>query len=156
MSIVAISSYVASKTIYNAIYPEVLIKSILSITSSLVSNIYHMVTTTQDIDLKKILITSDIINDITIIKSFIEEKHEKELENVNKTILTCIHNIEDTLKEIDDVIKCINNKFEIHQKMWFSYFRSYDISVEKERIIFLSDRLKHRFELLIKIYSTLK
>lgn len=151
MSIVAISTYVASRTIYNTFYPEILIKSIVSITSSLISNIYHILTTTQDIDLKKILVTSDIIHDITIIKSFTEEK---ELEN--KTILTCIHNINETLKEIDDVIKSINNKFEIHQKIWFSYFRSYDISFEKERIIFLSNRLKHRFELLIKIYSTLK
>lgn len=153
MSIVAISTYVASRTIYNALYPEVLIKSIVSITSRLISNIYHIVTTTQDIDLKKILVTTDIIHDITIIKSFIEEKEERV---ENKTILTCIHNIDETLKDIDDTIKSINNKFEIHQKMWFSYFRSYDISLEKERIIFLSDRLKHRFEILIKISSTLK
>jgi hypothetical protein len=153
MSIVAISTYVVSKTIYNALYPEVLIKSITSLTSALISNIYNIVSTTRDIDLKKILLTSDIIHDITIIKSFIEEKEVKE---VNKTLLTCYHNIDETLKEIDDVIKSINIKFENHQKMWFSYFRSYDISFEKESIILLSDRLKHRFELLIKISSTIK
>jgi len=153
MSIVAISTYVVSKTLYNTLYPEVLIKSITSLTSTLISNIYHIVSTTRDIDLKKILVTTDIIHDITIIKSFIEEKEIKE---VNKTLLTCYHNIDETLKEIDDVIKNINNKFENHQKMWFSYFRSYDISLEKESIILLSDRLKHRFELLIKISSTIK
>lgn len=153
MSIVAISTYVVSKTLYNALYPEVLIKSITSLTSTLISNIYNIVSTTRDIDLKKILLTTDIIHDITIIKSFIEEKEVKE---VNKTLLTCYHNIDETLKEIDDVIKNINNKFENHQKMWFSYFRSYDISLEKESIILLSDRLKHRFELLIKISSTIK
>lgn len=153
MSIVAISTYVVSKTIYNALYPEVLIKSITSLTSALISNIYNIVSTTRDIDLKKILLTSDIIHDITIIKSFIEEKEVKE---VNKTLLTCYHNIDETLKEIDDVIKSINIKFENHQKMWFSYFRRYDISFEKESIILLSDRLKHRFELLIKISSTIK
>ena len=156
MSIVAISTYVVSKTIYNALYPEVLIKSITSLTSALISNIYHIVSTTRDIDLKKILLTTDIIHDITIIKSFIEEKEVKEVKEVNKTLLTCYHNIDETLKEIDDVIKSINNKFENHQKIWFSYFRSYDISLEKESIILLSDRLKHRFELLIKISSTIK
>ena len=89
MSIVAISTYVVSKTIYNALYPEVLIKSITSLTSALISNIYHIVSTTRDIDLKKILLTTDIIHDITIIKSFIEEKEVKEVKEVNKTLLTC-------------------------------------------------------------------
>ena len=152
MSIIAISTYVASRTLYSALYPEVIIKSITSITTSLISGIYNLITITQDVDLKKILITSDIIHDITIIKSFIKDLEKTE----NNTIVTCIHNLNETLKEIETTVNSIKNKFELHQKMWFSYFRSYDISLEKESIIFLSNQLKHRFELLIKISSTLK
>ena len=152
MSIVAISTYVASRTLYTAIYPEIIIKSITSVTASLISGIYNLITITQDLDLKKILITSDIIHDITIIKSFIKELEDTK----NNTILTCVHNLNETLKELETTVNLIKNKFELHQKMWFSYFRSYDISSEKESITFLSNQLKHRFELLIKISSTLK
>lgn len=152
MSIVAISTYVASRTLYTALYPEIIIKSITTITSSLISGIYNLITLTQDIDLKKILVTSDIVHDITVIKSFVKELEKTE----NNTILTCVHNLNETLKEIETTVNSIKNKFEVHQKMWFSYFRSYDISSEKDSIIFLSNQLKHRFELLIKISSTLK
>ena len=152
MSIVAISTYVASRTLYTALYPEIIIKSITTITSSLISGIYNLITITQDIDLKKILVTSDIVHDITVIKSFVKELEKTE----NNTILTCVHNLNETLKEIETTVNSIKNKFEVHQKMWFSYFRSYDISSEKDSIIFLSNQLKHRFELLIKISSTLK
>ena len=152
MSIVAISTYVASRTLYTALYPEIIIKSITTITSSLISGIYNLITLTQDIDLKKILVTSDIVHDITVIKSFVKELEKTE----NNTILTCVHNLNETLKEIETTVNSIKNKFELHQKMWFSYFRSYDISSEKDSIIFLSNQLKHRFELLIKISSTLK
>ena len=152
MSIVAISTYVASRTLYTALYPEIIIKSITTLTSSLISGIYNLITITQDIDLKKILVTSDIIHDITVIKSFVKELEKTE----NNTILTCVHNLNETLKEIETTVNSIKNKFELHQKMWFSYFRSYDISSEKENILFLSNQLKHRFELLIKISSTLK
>ena len=152
MSIVAISTYVASRTLYTALYPEIIIKSITTITSSLISGIYNLITITQDIDLKKILVTSDIVHDITVIKSFVKELEKTE----NNTILTCVHNLNQTLKEIETTVNSIKNKFELHQKMWFSYFRSYDISSEKDSIIFLSNQLKHRFELLIKISSTLK
>ena len=152
MSIVAISTYVASRTLYTALYPEIIIKSITTITSSLISGIYNLITITQDIDLKKILVTSDIVHDITVIKSFVKELEKTE----NNTILTCVHNLNQTLKEIETTVNSIKNKFELHQKMWFSYFRSYDISSEKESITFLSNQLKHRFELLIKISSTLK
>ena len=96
MSIVAISTYVASRTLYTALYPEIIIKSITTITSSLISGIYNLITLTQDIDLKKILVTSDIVHDITVIKSFVKELEKTE----NNTILTCVHNLNQTLKEI--------------------------------------------------------
>lgn len=152
MSIVAISTYVASRTLYTALYPEIIIKSITTLTSSLISGIYNLITLTQDIDLKKILVTSDIVHDITVIKSFVKELEKTE----NNTVMTCVHNLNETLKELETTVNSIKNKFELHQKMWFSYFRSYDISSEKDSIIFLSNQLKHRFELLIKISSTLK
>ena len=151
MSLV-LSTYIASRTLYNILCPEILIKSIRILTSSLLSGIYNLISITKDIDLQKILISTDLIHDITIIKSFIED-----LENTkNKTILASINNLNETLKELEHTINSITNKIEYHKILWFSYFRSYDITSEKESLVFLSNQLKHRFNLLIKISTTLK
>ena len=48
------------------------------------------------------------------------------------------------------------NKFESHKNFWFSYFRSYDITSEKQNLKFLSNQLKHRFNILIKISMSIK
>ena len=81
----------------------------------------------------------------------------KDLENTkNKTILASINNLNETLKELEHTINSITNKIEYHKILWFSYFRSYDITSEKESLVFLSNQLKHRFNLLIKISTTLK
>ena len=147
-------SIIAVATLYNILYPfqHILINSI-SLSSSLLTGIYNLISTTKDTDLRKILLISDIINDITVIKSFIEEIEEK---NQNKTLLVCINNLNDTLEQLEKIINSINKKFEEHNNLWFSYFRSYDITSEKENIIFLSGQLKHRFELLIKISPKFK
>ena len=152
MSIVTISTFVASRALYNVLCPEILIKSVTTLTTSLISGVYHLISITKDTDLHKILITSDIIHDVTIIKSYIEDMEKTE----NKTILACIHNLNDTLTQLEHTINSITKKFELHKSLWFSYFRSYDITSEKESVLFLTEQLKHRFELLIKISSTIK
>jgi len=135
MSII-LSSYIASRALYNILCPEILFKSI-----------------TKDTELQDIILSSDIIHDITVIKSFIESINKRD---PNKTIIECINNINETLQQLENTINSITNKFELHKKLWFSYFRSYDITSEKNTLKFLSNQLKHRFNILIKISTTLK
>jgi hypothetical protein len=151
MSLITISSYVASRTLYTVLSPELVINSVTSLSSSLLKGLYHLITITNDSELHKILITTDIIHDITIIKSFIEDLQKTN----NKTITSSINNLNETLTTLDTTIESITKKFELHKTLWFSSYRSYNISSEKETLIFLSEQLKHRFNLLIKISSSL-
>ena len=97
--------------------------------------------------MQKLLSKTDILHDIIVIKSFIDETGK------NTTIDVCIENLRETLSELESNISSITSKIENHNKLWFSYFRSYNINSEKEKIPFLIEKLKHRFDLLIKIKS---
>jgi len=152
MSII-LSSYIASRALYNILCPEILFKSITALTGSLLTGIYNLISITKDTELQDIILSSDIIHDITVIKSFIESINKRDH---NKTIIECINNINETLQQLENTINSITNKFELHKKLWFSYFRSYDITSEKNTLKFLSNQLKHRFNILIKISTTLK
>lgn len=147
-----LSSYIASRALYNILCPEILLKSIIGLTGSILKGIYNLISITKDTELQDIILSSDIIHDITVIKSFIENISKPD----NKTIMECINNINDTLQQLENTINSITNKFELHKNLWFSYFRSYDITSEKDTLKFLSNQLKHRFNILIKISTTLK
>lgn len=145
MSIVTLSSIVASQMLY----PELIVKTITTLSTNLIFSVQYLIKISQnDLELQKILIKSDILQDINIIKSFIEESKYKEK---SSTILSCIHNINETLEELEKNITSITQKIKEHDEKWLKYFRSYDISIEKEIIPFLIDKLKHRFDMLIKI-----
>ena len=151
MSLV-LSTYIASRTLYNILSPEILLKSITSLTGSVLKGIYNLISVTKDTELQEIILSSDIIHDITVIKFFIEDINKPD----NKTVIECINNINETLKQLENTINTITNKFELHKNLWFSYFRSYDITCEKDTLKFLSNQLKHRFNILIQISTTLK
>jgi hypothetical protein len=145
MSIVTISSLLVA----NILYPELIIKSITSISTNIISGIYHLISITNDADLQNLLISTDIIEDIKIIKSFIENKDIFK----NETQISCVQNLNKTLIELETNINSITKKIEYHKTLWFSYIRSYDISKEKQNTSELIKQLNHRFELLIKICS---
>ena len=151
MSLV-LSTYIASRTLYNILSPEILLKSITSLTGSVLKGIYNLISVTKDTELQEIILSSDIIHDITVIKFFIEDINKPD----NKTVIECINNINETLKQLENTINIITNKFESHKNFWFSYFRSYDITSEKQNLKFLSNQLKHRFNILIKISMSIK
>ena len=132
-------------------YPEIIVRSVISLSANLIYSVKYLATISKtDFELQKLLSTTDILHDIIVIKSLIEEK-----ENVrNNTVDVCIENIRETLSELESNISSITSKIENHNKLWFSYFRSYNITLEKEQIPFLIEKLKHRFDLLIKIKST--
>lgn len=155
MSLIAISTMAtASMTASSIIYSTNIIKSLICLTTDVTKNIYNLIKISNDVELQNILLKSDIINDISIIKLFVEE--ESKINENNKTIISCLNNITETLKNLEININSLTNKINLNKQLYFSYFRSYNISEEKKNIIFLIDQLKHRFNILIKIISVMK
>jgi phenylalanyl-tRNA synthetase alpha subunit len=134
-------------------YPELILRSSVSIATSLVTSVNYLISISHnDLDLHNLLISSDIVTDINIIKNFIEEKQHS---NHSETVRVCIENLSNTLSELENNIKNITTKIEEHNKLWFYRFRSYNITKEKASIPILIDQMRHRFDLLIKISSNL-
>lgn len=153
MSIIAISS-LSSLVASRLLYSDVILKTITSLSGNLISSVQYLKKISEnDIDLQKLLNNSDITQDILIIKSFIEENQENFNSN---TLLACINNLNETLSELEIHINSITKKIKDHEQLWFRYFRYYDISKEKEIVPLLIEKLRHRFNMLIKISSIIK
>jgi len=138
------------------IYPEVILKSTITITSSLINSIQYLNTITKKTnnnELNTYLNLNEVVEDIGIIKSFIEEKQNSNLES--KTMNICIENLSLILYELEHNINSITRKIENHHNLWFNYFRSYNISSESSKIPKLIEKMRHRFEILIKISSVI-
>ena len=136
------------------VYPELILRSSVSIANSLVTSVKYLISISKDdIDLQALLITNDIIEDINVIKTFIHEKQEEN--NTSDTVKLCIDNLSKTLEDLEKHINSITNKIENHKTLWFNYFRSYNITHEKAVIPLLIRQMKHRFDLLVKITSSL-
>jgi hypothetical protein len=145
------ASFLITAAVSNIICPKIITDSMTVLTTKLITSIYHVISISNDFELQQILLTSDIIQDIEVIKSYVEEKHK---ENINSnSLLTCINNLNKTLTELESNIDSITKKIEIHKTLWFSSWRSYDITKEKANITLLIKQLNHRFELLVKISS---
>ena len=135
------------------VYPDLIIRSSISIANSLVSSVRYLISISKDdVDFESILITNDIIEDINVIKTFIHEKQDK---NTSDTVKLCIDNLSKTLEDLEKHIINITTKIEVHKKLWFNYFRSYNITHEKSLIPILLRQMKHRFDLLVRITSSL-
>lgn len=136
------------------INPEIIFTNGYYIANNLVSSISYLRTLSHsDNELKELMTNTDILEDIGIIKTFIEEK---KLKNNSQTIRVCIDNLNQTLINLETNINSITTKIENHKKIWFNSFRSYNISIEKIQIPKLVLQMKHRFELLIKISSVIE
>ena len=136
------------------ILPELILRSTVSIASNLIVSANYLISISKDdFELQKILTESDIIQDISILKHFIEEKA---MQNHSSTVSNCIENLNKTMAELEDNINNITNKIENHKILWFGFARSYNICEEKRKIPILIEQLKHRFEILIKISASLK
>lgn len=144
------TTYLITAAVTNILCPKLITDSVVSLSSKLILSIYNIVLISNDIELEKLFISSDIIQDIEVINSFVKEKYK----NIdNESILTCLNNLNKTLIDIKSNIDTIRLKIESHKKIWFSTFRNYDINKEKEIIAILIKQLNHRFELLVKISS---
>lgn len=131
------------------VLPEIIIRSSVSITSNLIASVSYLNTVLKgDPELRKLLQLSDILNEINIIHTYIEEKQY----NIEiRSISMCLSVLEDTMKDLEKNIITITSKLQNHSKLWFHRLRSYDIEFEKEQIIILHAKMKSQFELLIKI-----
>jgi len=106
-----------------------------------------------DSKLQNLLNLNDIIEEIGIIKSFIEEKQQKPHES--RTIDICLENLGQILSELEKNVNSITFKIENHKTLWFHGLRSYDIENESKIIPILKEKMKQRFEILIKISSVI-
>ena len=135
------------------LYPEIVIRSTLSIASNLVSSSSYLNSLIKnDTNLQKLLNLNDIIEDIGIIKCFIEEKQKQ---NTSKTLGICLENLGEILKELERNIDSVIYKIENHKHLWFNSIRSYNIVNESKNIPILLEKMNHRFEILIKISSVI-
>lgn len=135
------------------LYPEIVIRSTISIASNLVTSVNYLnYLIKNDSHLQKLLNLNDIIEDIGIIKSFIEEKQKQ---NSSKTLDICLENLGQILIDLEENINRITYKIENHKNLWFHNFRSYNVKIESENIPILIEKMNHRFEILIKISSAL-
>lgn len=137
------------------LYPEIIIRSTVSITSNLISSIHYLSSISKgDAELQKLLAESDIVTDITVIKCFIIESEK--LSERSPSVNNCIKNLSRTLENLEANINSISRKIQIHKQLWFRQFRSYNIQKEMELIPHLIIKMKHRFELLITIANAIK
>ena len=95
---------------------------------------------------------NDIIEDIGIINSFVEEKQKQ---NKSKTLDICLENLGQILNDLEKNINSVIYKIENHKKLWFKSFRSYNINDEIKNIPILLEKMNHRFEIVIKISSAI-
>jgi len=137
----------------NIINPEIILKNGYFLANNLLSSVLYLKTLSHaDNELKEIMTNTDILEDIGIIKTFIEEK---KLKTDSLSVQVCIDNLNQTLITLEENINSITSKIENHKKLWFNSFRSYNIQSEKTQIPKLVKQMKHRFEILIKISSVI-
>ena len=135
------------------LYPEIVIRSTISIASNLVYSVKYLNSLiTHDTHLQNLLNLNDIIEDIGIINSFVEEKQKQ---NKSKTLDICLENLGQILNDLEKNINSVIYKIENHKKLWFKSFRSYNINDEIKNIHILLEKMNHRFEIVIKISSAI-
>lgn len=98
-----------------------------------------------DVELNEIITENDVVQDIIIIKSFLEEIEKT---NQSKTVSLCIQNLAVTLEKLEKTLTSITTKIDNHKQLWFNSFRSYDIKNEKVLFPKLVNQMNHRFDIL--------
>ena len=96
-------------------YPEIILRNMFSISNNIIASIkYLMQLAKVDSELFQILEDSDVLADIGIIKSFIDEKKIQ-----GNAMKIAINNLQETLHELDALLNKMMNKVKNHQNLWF-------------------------------------
>ena len=126
---------------------EFLLKNTIALTGSILTNINFIRSyKIRDDELDKIFIDCDILSDIGIIKTYLQEHR-----NESATFKASVQNLNETLFYLEAEITTLTTKIRDHHQKWFYYYRYYDIIPEKKKIFMLIHQMNHRFEMLLKI-----
>ena len=132
--------------------PEFILTSGIQIATNLINSVNFLIKLSHsDSDLKNLLTTSDVLDDLGIIKQFILE--QKSREHTQQSVSVCIDSLNQTLIQLENNINSITQKIQNHRNLWFNFIRSYGIDEEKKQIPILINKMRHRFELTIKMIT---
>ena len=132
--------------------PEFILTSGVQIATNLINSVNFLIKLSHsDSDLKNLLTTSDVLEDLGIIKQFILE--QKSREHIQPSVSVCIDSLNQTLTQLENNINLITQKIQNHRNLWFGFMRSYGIETEKKQIPILIEKMRHRFELTIKMIT---
>tara|TARA_B110000971_G_scaffold161285_1_gene164830 strand:- start:44 stop:466 length:423 start_codon:yes stop_codon:yes gene_type:complete len=108
--------------------------------------VYHpdIKNTTDKIDLYNKLIIID--NFMKIIPTYLED---------NICISTSLQSIHEIILQIQNELELINNIIETHSQKYFYYFRKHDYYIQLENIVNYKKILDERFNILLKLITTL-
>tara|TARA_B100001564_G_scaffold358441_1_gene377118 strand:- start:4770 stop:5228 length:459 start_codon:yes stop_codon:yes gene_type:complete len=104
-------------------------------------------------DIKKTTDRIDLYSKLMIIDNFMKII-PNDLEN-NKCISTSLQSIHDIILQIQNELELINNIIETHSQKYFYYFRKHDYYVQLENIVNYKKILDERFDILLKLITTL-
>lgn len=94
---------------------------------------------------------SDTLDDVSVIKKFIENESERLETDIS--LKMCLENLNKSLSELEDITLLLTKKIERHKKKWFSTYRRYNISKEKILLHAVLDKVSRKFDMLTKIIS---
>ena len=104
-------------------------------------------------DIKKTTDKIDLYSKLMVIDNFMKII-PTDLEK-NKCISTSLQSIHDIILQIQNELELINNIIETHSEKYFYYFRKHDYYIQLENIVNYKKILDERFEILLKLITTL-
>ena len=104
-------------------------------------------------DIKKTTDNVDLHNKLMVIDNFMKiiPTHLED----NKCISACLNSIHDIIVQIQNELAIINKIIEDHTQKYFYYFRKHDYYVQLDNIVLYKKILDERFDILLKLISTL-
>ena len=105
-------------------------------------------------ELISILEDLDIKATLSVIEALLEDLPENYKKN--KPLHTCIHNVNEVVEKIQELLKKINEEVEYHQTKYFNYWRTPGYYIDMESLKRLKPILDKRMKLLINILKVTK
>lgn len=131
---------------------SILIPTITSSANSIITtinNISNLKTNTQNIkDIITKLQNIDLEFTITIISQFIEEQKNK---NLNVSITKTLEGVSLTLIKINEQLDEFYNLINVHNKKWFSSYRTFECNNNIEILDNYNKILKNRYKILFEL-----
>ena len=140
----AIASLVGKGVLAQAVYD----------TSSVLINLARDTVYQEHPELSAILEELDIHATLQVIDSLLEEVPENY--NDNKSLHTCIHNVNEIIEKIKENLGKINNEVEYHKTKYFNYWRTPQYETDVKKLKKLKPILDKRLKLFINVLKIAK